>query len=79
MKILKLLAAGILAACLIVLNVIGLYAQTKEKNVTVIELTQTEKQFTTQKLELKPGKYQFRVVNENVSKDLGFVITVVRD
>ena len=45
-----------------------------EKDVTIIELIQTEGQFETQELNLKPGKYQFRVVNKNVDKDLGFVI-----
>lgn len=52
----------------------SLNAQTMEKNVTIIELIQTEGQFETQELNLKPGKYQFRVVNKNVVKDLGFVI-----
>lgn len=49
-------------------------AQTSDKEVTIIELTQTKDQFLTQKLNLKPGKYQFRVVNKDVNKDLGFVI-----
>ncbi len=49
-------------------------AQTMEKDVTIIELIQTVGQFETQTLNLTPGKYQFRVVNKNVDKDLGFVI-----
>ncbi len=49
-------------------------AQTMEKDVTIIELIQTEGQFETQELNLTSGKYQFRVVNKNVDKDLGFVI-----
>lgn len=52
----------------------SLKAQTMEKDVTIIELIQTEGQFETQELNLTPGKYQFRVVNKNVNKDLGFVI-----
>ena len=53
---------------------LSLKAQTMEKDVTIIELIQTVGQFETQELNLKPGKYQFRVVNKNVDKDLGFVI-----
>lgn len=49
-------------------------AQTMESDVTIIELTQTESQFFTQNLNLKPGKYQFRVINKDVNKDVGFVI-----
>lgn len=49
-------------------------AQNMDKEVTVIELTQTPNQFTTQSLSLKPGKYQFKVTNQNVDKELGFVI-----
>lgn len=49
-------------------------AQTMEKDVTIIELIQTEGQFETQELNLTAGKYQFRVVNKNVDKDLAFVI-----
>ncbi len=54
-------------------------AQTTEKNVTVIEVTQTAGEISTQSLNLKPGKYQFRVVNKNVEKDLGFVIQKAED
>lgn len=54
-------------------------AQTTEKNVTIIELIQTPGQFTTQELELKPGKYQFRIVNQNVDHELGFVIQKAED
>lgn len=42
--------------------------------VTVIELVQTPGVFTTQELNLKPGKYQFRVVNQGVDHEVGFVI-----
>ncbi len=54
-------------------------AQTTEKDVTVIELTQTAGEILTKTLNLKPGKYQFRVVNKNVDKDLGFVIQKAAD
>lgn len=57
----------------------SLNAQTMEKDVTIIELIQTEGQFETQELSLISGKYQFRVVNKNVDKDLGFVIQQEED
>lgn len=62
-----------------ILGSTNLSAQTKENNVTVIELRQTAGEITTQNLNLKPGKYQFRVVNVNVDKDLGFVIQKAED
>ena len=49
-------------------------AQTTDKNVKIIELTQTDGMFYTQELELKPGKYQFKVTNKDVDKEVGFVI-----
>ena len=49
-------------------------AQTTDKDVIIIELTQTVSKFDITKLNLKPGKYQFRIVNKDVDKDLGFVI-----
>lgn len=49
-------------------------AQTTEKGVKIIELHQTSGKFLTTSLNLKPGKYQFKVVNNDVDKDLGFVI-----
>lgn len=54
-------------------------AQTAEKSVTIIELIQTPGQFTTQELDLKPGKYQFRIVNQNVDHEVGFVIQKAED
>lgn len=54
-------------------------AQTTDKDVIIIELTQTTGEFFTKELTLKPGKYQFRVVNQNVDKDLGFVIQKAED
>ncbi len=64
--------------CALVINQ-KIKAQTMEKDVTIIELIQTEKQFKTQELKLTAGKYQFRVVNKNVDKDLGFVIQKEKD
>ncbi len=49
-------------------------AQTTAKDVTIIELVQVKGEFTTKELKLKPGKYQFKVMNQGVEKDLGFVI-----
>ncbi len=43
-------------------------------DVTIIELTQTPGEFNTKNLNLEPGKYQFRIVNESVEKEVGFVI-----
>ena len=54
-------------------------AQTTDKDVIVIELTQTVSEFNTTTLNLKPGKYQFRIVNKDVDKDLGFVIQKAED
>lgn len=54
-------------------------AQTTDKDVIVIELTQTVSEFTTTTLNLKPGKYQFRIVNKGVDKDLGFAIQKAKD
>jgi len=54
-------------------------AQTMDKDVTVIELTQTVGQFDTQELNLKPGKYQFRIVNKDIEKEVGFLIQKVED
>lgn len=48
-------------------------------DVTVIELTQTTGQFDTQSLDLKPGKYQFRIVNKDVEKEVGFLIQAKAD
>ncbi len=63
----------------VLLTSLNASAQTSEKDVTIIELSQTAGEFTTQNLYLKPGKYQFRVVNLNVNKDLGFVIQKASD
>ncbi len=54
-------------------------AQTTQSDVTVIELTQNPGVFNTIDLNLKPGKYQFRVVNNGVDHELGFVIQKAED
>jgi hypothetical protein len=43
-------------------------------NVTIIELTQIDGEFITTNLDLKPGQYQFRIVNKDVNKEVGFLI-----
>lgn len=70
---------GLMAILLTGMNNNQLFSQSKDKDVTIIELVQTENQFSTQKLHLSPGKYRFRVVNENVNRDLGFVIQKATD
>ena len=47
--------------------------------VTVIHLTQTPGQFDTQTLNLKPGKYIFKVTNENVDHEVAFMLTPAND
>jgi len=72
-------ATGLVISSLLLLGTVQLQAQNMEKDVTIIELTQTTGEFVTKALNLKPGKYQFRVVNDNVEKDLGFVIQKAKD
>lgn len=50
------------------------FAQSSKDKVTVIDLSQTPKEFNRKSLVLKPGKYQFKVTNVNVDKEVGFVI-----
>jgi hypothetical protein len=50
------------------------FAQSKDKKITVIDLAQTTNEFNLQGITLKPGKYQFRVTNVDVEKEVGFVI-----
>jgi hypothetical protein len=73
------IVSGIMITILMILGSDHLQAQKLEKDVTVIELTQTLGEFVTKELNLKPGKYQFRVVNDNVEKELGFVIQKSKD
>ena len=55
------------------------FAQSKEQKVTVIDLSQTTNEFNVKGLQLKPGKYQFKVTNLDVNKELGFVIQKASD
>lgn len=64
--------AFVALATLFITNTVS--AQSTDKDVTIIELTQTTGEFFTQELALKPGKYQFRVNNKDVNKEVGFVI-----
>ena len=59
----------------------GDYAMTDaaEAEVTVVELTQTPGQFTTERLALAPGQYRFVVANDGVDHELGFVIQRAAD
>lgn len=68
-----------LLAALLLCGLQQVNGQTMEKDVTIIELIQTEGSFETEELQLLPGKYQFRVVNDGVEKDLGFVIQKEED
>ena len=54
-------------------------AQSKEQKVTIIDLSQTTSEFNVKGLQLKPGKYQFKVTNVDVNKELGFVIQKASD
>lgn len=72
MKTLKFIFTGI--AFMLLTMTTSAFGQTMEKDVTIIELTQVEGEFETQELNLKPGKYQFRVVNKSVDHNVGFVI-----
>lgn len=77
LKLKKLMATLTVLSLLLITQ--SLKAQTMNKDVTIIELNQTVGAFQTQELKLTPGKYQFRVVNVNVDKDLGFVIQTEED
>jgi hypothetical protein len=55
------------------------FAQSKEQKVTVIDLSQTTSEFNVKGLQLKPGKYQFKVTNLDVNKEVGFVIQKASD
>ena len=50
-----------------------------DKDVTVIQLSQTPGVYETTSLNLKPGKYIFEVTNQNVDKKLGFYLTPTSD
>lgn len=46
----------------------------QKSEVKNIKLEQTKGEFSVQQLTLKPGKYQFEIVNNNVGVDVGFVL-----
>ena len=50
-----------------------------EAEVTVVDLTQTPGQFTTESLTLAPGQYRFTVANDGVDHEVGFVIQRAAD
>ena len=52
----------------------GKDAMMAKAEYTLVELSQTEGQYDTQSLTLKPGKYVFAVTNKGVDKDLGFYL-----
>lgn len=62
---------------LLALTMNNLFAQSSD--TVVIELVQTTGKFETTSLNLKPGLYQFKVKNDGVDKDLGFVIQKEED
>ena len=47
--------------------------------VTTVDLTQTPGAFTTERLALAPGQYRFRVANQGVDHEVGFVIQRAAD
>jgi hypothetical protein len=55
------------------------FGQSNMDDVTVIDLTQTVNEFNVKGMELKPGKYQFKVTNLSVDKEVGFVIQKKED
>lgn len=55
------------------------FGQSNMDDVTVIDLTQTVNEFNVKGMELKPGKYQFKVTNLAVDKEVGFVIQKKED
>lgn len=72
-------ALGLIILSLMLLVTVHTQAQESQGDLTVIELTQKTGEFVTTELNLSPGKYQFRVVNQDVDKDLGFVIQKAKD
>lgn len=49
------------------------FSQSKDK-VTVVKLSETPGQFETKSLKLKPGKYQFEVINKSVDHEVAFFL-----
>lgn len=50
------------------------FSSLAQSAATTVNLAQVPGKFTTESLTLKPGKYQFNVTNQNVAKEVGFVI-----
>ena len=50
-----------------------------QEQVKTIELVETPGEFNTKELNLTPGKYQFKVRNENVDHVVGFAIQKKED
>jgi plastocyanin len=46
----------------------------KDQSATLVELEQTKGEFTQKTLTLKEGDYIFEIENNNVGKDVGFVL-----
>lgn len=69
----------VMAAFATIFSPSSAFAQTANEKVTIIELSQTPNEFNVSELKLAPGKYQFKVTNQNVDKDLGFVIQKAAD
>lgn len=77
MNKIKFLAIAFSFVALLVGNTVS--AQTITEGVTIIELTQVLGSFESNTLNLKPGKYQFKVTNKNVDHEVGFVIQAAKD
>jgi len=56
------------------IRVTDIQAQVITPGVTIVELDQVTNAFEVTSLELKPGKYQFKVTNKDIAKEVGFVI-----
>ena len=56
------------------LNPTPKYTLTVSNEVKTVKLTQTPGKFTTKKLKLAPGNYQFEIANEGVDHEVGFVL-----
>jgi len=68
-----------LVVLMLAITTTDISAQTITENVTIVELEQVPGAFETTALELAPGKYQFKVTNKSVAKDVGFVIQEAKD
>lgn len=77
MKSMKL--TTLIAALFMTIGTTTMSAQVITEGVTIVELSQVPGAFETTSLQLKPGKYQFKVTNESVDKEVGFVIQAETD